>query len=267
MKVLNYPGAKWNIANWIIDHMPKHHSYLEPFFGSGAVLFNKQPSSIETINDLDCDVTNLFECIRDDCERLARLVAMTPYSREEYDKSFQVDSPETDPYKKALVFLTRCWQGHGFRTNGYKVGWKNDVQGREQMYAVYNWYRLPNWVIAIADRLKKTQIENMSAIDLIKRFNYKNVLIYADPPYLLNTRSGKQYKHEMTEEQHIELLETLLQHRGPVIISGYQNDLYDDFLVKWGKNKQSSCAEYGKPRTEVIWMNYDCGYEQLKMWS
>ena len=51
--ITKYPGSKWSIADWIINFFPEHHSYLEPFFGSGAVLFNKPRSHIETINDLD----------------------------------------------------------------------------------------------------------------------------------------------------------------------------------------------------------------------
>lgn len=62
--VLKYPGSKWSIANWIISFFPRHHTYIEPFFGSGAVLFNKVPSAIETVNDLDDEVVNLFNCIK-----------------------------------------------------------------------------------------------------------------------------------------------------------------------------------------------------------
>ena len=51
--IVKYPGSKWSIANWIISFFPKHHSYLEPFFGSGAVLFNKPRSNIETSNNLE----------------------------------------------------------------------------------------------------------------------------------------------------------------------------------------------------------------------
>lgn len=76
--VIKYPGAKWSLAQWIINHFPDHHSYLEPFFGSGAVLFSKQRSNIETVNDLDGDVVNLFEWIRNDPERLAREIYWTP---------------------------------------------------------------------------------------------------------------------------------------------------------------------------------------------
>lgn len=88
--VLKYPGSKWNIASQLLELIPNHHSYVEPFFGSGAVLFNKDPSHIETINDLDSDVTNLFQCIQKDSMRLARTVMTTSYSWEEYDKQFEI---------------------------------------------------------------------------------------------------------------------------------------------------------------------------------
>lgn len=86
--VVKYPGSKWSLAPWIISMFPKHRSYLEPFFGSGAVLFNKPRSGIETVNDLDNNVVNLFECIRENPERLAAMVYMTPYSREVYERAY-----------------------------------------------------------------------------------------------------------------------------------------------------------------------------------
>ena len=178
--------------------IPPHHSYVEPFFGSGAVLFNKPPSDIETINDLDSNVTNLFLCIQEDAARLARLVMTTPYSREMYESAFDFDNFITEvigeePYRKALVFLIKCWQGHGFRTTGGKVGWKNDVQGRERAYALWNWYRLPDWIIEVAERLRMVQIEHRPALEVIQRFNFQNVFMYLDPPYLFGTRTAKQY--------------------------------------------------------------------------
>lgn len=140
-RVLKYPGSKWNLAPKLLTLIPKHHTYLEPFFGSGALFFSKAPSSIETINDMDNNVVNLFSCIRNDPERLARMVMAVPYSRYQYEQSYKAECD--DPYENALQFLIKCWQGYGFRTNGYMVGWKNDVQGRESMYALWNWYRLP----------------------------------------------------------------------------------------------------------------------------
>lgn len=262
--VLKYPGAKWRIADWIISHMPEHHTYLEPFFGSGAVLFSKPASRIEVVNDLDDDVVNLFRLIRDEPEKLARLVEATPYSRAEYDFCF--DNPDSPvPDERARRFLVKCWMGYGFRTNGTKVGWKNDVQGREKAYALSNWVRLPDWLLAATARLKEIQIENRPAVEVIERFKHPNVLIYADPPYVLETRTSKQYKCEMTDEDHIRLLDALKSHPGPVIISGYQSQLYNDLLRGWGIESIANTAEQGQPRTETIWLNHAAQASQIKM--
>ncbi|SHN77469.1 DNA adenine methylase [Desulfitobacterium chlororespirans] len=252
--VVKYPGSKWGIADWIIGHMPDHHTYLEPYLGSGAVLFKKRPSPIETVNDLDCNVVNLFRIIREQPEELARVIAATPFSRFEYDSTFEQPAPE-EPIMQARWFLLQCWQGHGFRVNGYKVGWKNDVQGREKAYELSNWYRLPVWILEAAERLRKVQIENRPAIEVIKRHKYPNVLIYADPPYVLGTRTGKQYKCEMTDNDHREMLQALLDHPGPVILSGYENDVYNTILHGWHKESVNAQAGYRKPVVETIWMN------------
>lgn len=257
--VLKYPGSKWNIAGKLVELIPPHHSYVEAFFGSGAMLFSKAPSKIETINDLDSDVTNLFRCIQNDSERLARMVMTTPFSREEYDNQFEIPEGAVciDAFERAAGFLIKCWQGHGFRTNGYKVGWKNDVQGRESMYALWNWYRLPEWIIDIAERLRKVQIENRPALEVIERFNYENVFMYLDPPYLLGTRTAKQYKHEMSDTEHEELLNLILQSNAKIMISGYESDIYNDYLHNWSKATFQSCAEHHGTRQEVVWMNYE----------
>lgn len=261
--VLKYPGSKWNIVKRLVNLIPDHHSYLEPFAGSLAVLFNKPPSPIETVNDLDSDVTNLFWCIQKDSERLARLVMITPFSREVYENQFsgQDEARYASRFQRAAGFLIRCWQGHGYRTNGYKVGWKNDVQGRERAYSLWNWYRLPEWIIEIAERLRMVQIENRPALEVIERFGYENVFMYIDPPYLLGTRKGKQYRHEMSDGDHEELLQLILKSPAKIMISGYVSEMYNDYLRGWEKMQFSSCAEGGKPRTEMIWMNYRREYQ------
>lgn len=99
--VLKYPGAKWRIAKDIVQLIPEHHSYVEPYFGSGAVFFTKEPSPIELINDLDDNVPNLFRCIKDHPEELARIVATTPYARYEYEKAFEDIKAEENPLQKA----------------------------------------------------------------------------------------------------------------------------------------------------------------------
>lgn len=256
--VIKYPGAKWSLAHWIIGHFPQHHSYLEPFFGSGAVLFNKPRSNIETINDLDGDVVNLFECIRRDPERLGHLVYYTPYSRQEYEKTYSPDLP-ADPFERAAQFLIRCNQGYGFRTNEIRVGWKNDVQGRERAYAARNWAELPNGILQAAERLRGVQIECRPAVEVISRFNASNVLIYCDPPYVLSARSGgkRQYKHEMTDKDHLELLAALKQHSGPVLLSGYPSAMYDAELAGWYRAETTATDQLSRTRQEILWMNFE----------
>jgi DNA adenine methylase len=254
--ILKYPGSKWGLAKWIISFFPEHHSYLEPFFGSGAVLFHKSRSHIETVNDLDGAVVNLFACIRTDPERLARNIYYTPYSRQVYNSAFDAEIP-ADPFQWAAQFYIKLNQGHGFRTSGEKVGWKNDVQGRERAYAAMEWSILPERIMQAAERLRGVQIENMDAVELIGRFNYKNVLIYCDPPYVLKTRHGKQYRCEMDDSQHERLLDALEAHKGPVILSGYDSPLYSRRLRGWKRAEAVSYSQVGSKKKEVLWMNFE----------
>lgn len=255
-QVLKYPGSKWTLSRELVNLIPAHHTYCEPFAGSLALLFTKEPSPIEIVNDLDSDVVNLFRCIQKDAERLGRLIMTTPYSREVYDSQFGGDGP-ADEYERALRFLVMCWQGHGFRTNGYRVGWKNDVQGRERAYALWNWYRLPDWVIEVAERLRMVQIEHRPALEVIQRFNSEKVFMYLDPPYLLETRTGKRYKHEMTDSDHEEMLQVLTKSKAKVMLSGYPSDMYEEYLHGWKRMEFRGTAEHAGLRTEVVWMNYE----------
>lgn len=259
--IMKYPGSKWSIADWIINFFPEHHSYLEPFFGSGAVLFNKPRSNIETVNDLDGNVVNLFEWIKKNPERLAHEIYWTPYARQVYEDAFAM-VPD-DSFGKAVNFYIRLNMGHGFRTNGEKVGWKNDVQGRERAYASQDWVHLPDKIMQAAERLRGVQIENKPAAELIQRFNFSNVLIYCDPPYVLSTRHGKQYRYEMDNKGQNELLDVLLAHKGAVLISGYDNQLYNDKLQGWHREETTCYSQVCSKKREVLWMNFEPGGRQL----
>ena len=261
--ILKYPGSKWSLADWIISYFPQHHSYLEPFFGSGAVLFRKPRSNIETVNDLDNNVVNLFECIKENPQKLASMLYMTPYAREVYERA-HTETPK-DKFESALNFYIRLNMGHGYRTTGERVGWKNDVQGRERAYAATDWCRLPERIMLAAERLRGVQIENMPAIELIKRFNFDKVLIYCDPPYMLETRHGKQYRCEMGDCDHEELLKTLLTHKGTVLISGYDTELYRDMLKGWHRAERTAYSQVCSKKQEILWMNYEPPGKQMKL--
>ena len=248
--ILKYPGSKWRLTEWIISHFPPHETYLEPFFGSGAVFFNKTPSRIETINDIDDNVVNLFKVIRDQPEELAAMIELTPWARNEYYASYEKTG---EPLEDARRFLVRCWQSFGCRTF-CKTGWSSNC-GSNGPNFVDRWTQMPELIIAAAKRFQKTQIENQPAIKLIGRYNKEDVLIYADPPYPLSTRAGKYYAHEMTDEDHIQLLEALDNHTGPVIISGYACPLYDERLRHWDRRTHKALAEGGVAREEVLWLN------------
>lgn len=252
--LLRYPGSKWNLANAIVELLPEHKSYLEPYFGSGAVLFNKPSSPIETVNDLNVDVVNLFSMVRDRPEELAEKLFLIPYSRKIYDDVF-TEQP-ADDLERAVNFVIKSVMSHGFRTIE-KSGWKNDINGREKAYAVRHWNDLPDIIQDMTLRLKQVQIENRPALELIKRFDKEDVCMYIDPPYVLSTRTRKQYSFEMEDSDHVELLDTISNSKAKILISGYDCDLYNSKLKDWHRLEFSATAEKGLKRTEVLWLNYE----------
>lgn len=260
--LLNYPGAKWGMAEEIVSLMPPHRSYLEPYFGSGAVLFNKPPSAIETVNDIDGDIVNFFTVIREQPEELARLIDLTPYARDVFNDAHH--NRGGDPLDRAYRFAIRFKMGYGFKTYT-KTGFKIDIAGRQGSYASRYWAKMPAIVQQLGKRLKEVQIENRPALDLIRRFNFNNVLIYADPPYLLDTRGGKQYRYEMTEQDHLDLLAALLEHKGTVILSGYPSEMYDRELNGWSRIARKSYNQNADQRTEMLWCNFKVG--QISMFD
>lgn len=256
--ILKYPGAKNRLAEWIVSFIPEHKVYLEPFFGSGAVFFNKDTAKIETLNDLDGDVCNLFRTIREHAAELAKALEMTPYSREEYERAYIKKDNDTE-IERARKFLIRCWLGMG-SSNVYKNGFRSSQQSTSPK-TTKHWGEVPERVLVSAERLKHAQIEQLDAIELIKRYDTKDVFIYLDPPYLPGTRKGYLYNHEMTKEKHIELLKTIKKHPGKVLISGYDNQLYNEILNDWKKEQKETQAEQGLKRIETLWYNYDLNYQ------
>ena len=128
--------------------------------------------------------------------------------------------------------------------------------GEIEEYNLSNWYHLPEWIEEIAERLRNIQIEHKPALDLIREFDSPDSFFYLDPPYLLNTRSAKQYQHEMTEEDHIKLLETIVHCSAQIMISGYDTPLYNDYLHTWDTLRIPNQTTSGVIREEIVWMNY-----------
>jgi DNA adenine methylase len=246
--ILRYPGSKWNIADWIVSHMPPHVHYLEPYFGSGAVLFRKPRSKIETINDTNGDVVNLFRILRERPQELSDLVHMTPWAREEYRSSYNSTDDEIEDARR---FLVRCWQAYGTRLNT-SSGWKNEGCGAQRKIVVHVWRALPQRILAVAERLRGVQIENVPAVDVIQRLAGPHVLVYADPPYL---DVAPLYAEKTSVDEHREMLSVLKNFPGPVLLSGYANDLYAEELGEWTEYHKAANADGGRERTETLWLN------------
>ena len=260
MTILQYPGKKNSIATWIINRFPNDYqsmTYLEPFFGSGCIFFRKERSLVETVNDLDNEISNLFLQIRDNCEELMLLLKNTPWSRTEYDLAFETTD---NPIEQARRCIVRFWFTIGANVrinNGMRFEILRNSGGLSNFHV-----NLPEIIALASERLKHNkngivQIENRNVFELIPKYNRENVFMYLDPPYLLETRKNKKvYKHELSAEEHEELLKLISCSKAKIMISGYMNELYSHYLSGWKLEQTTAKDQAGNRKTECIWMNY-----------
>jgi DNA adenine methylase len=251
---IRYPGAKWSLAPQIVAEMVTHYHYVEPYFGSGAVFFTKPVSPHEIINDTNGALVNFFRILRERTDDLIWSLETTPWSRHEYNMS---DSVSGEPLEDARRFVVRVWQAHASDL-AKKTGWKNRGPSQRARGMSIRWQRVPADLLFLAERLQDAEIECRPALELIERFSATDCLIYADPPYLPETRTQKMYAEEMTEEDHLDLLRALRKHKGPAVLSGYANDLYDHELSEWRNvSLRPPKVEKGAGRIERLWIK-DC---------
>jgi len=247
---LRYPGSKWSLAQEIVSLFGDHYHYIEPYFGSGAVFFSKPVSPHELINDMNSLVVNFFRVLRDRTDDFLFVLEATPWSREEYDQSHIQTG---DALEDARRFVTRIWQAHASDL-AKKTGWKNRGSKQPARGMSVRWQRVPSELAEMAARLKDAEIENRPALEVMRRFATKDTLIYADPPYLMETRTQKMYAHEMSADEHLEMLDVLKFHPGPAVLSGYENSIYDKHLHDWKKiTVKPPKVEKQADRMEVLW--------------
>lgn len=267
--IMRYPGSKWAIAQWIVSHFPEGYEkmvYLEPFAGSAAVFFTKNPGAVETINDLDGDIVNLFQVLREQPGALSRVIELTPFSREEYDRAFE---PCVEPLEKARRFMVKTNQAIGAKRDG-KCGWHDHKSEKVGGTACY-WHGIPGALGIAAERLRGSatnlvQIEHMDALRLMERYDKPEVLMYLDPPYVMGTRrSGRLYRHEMDDATHKRMLEIAVNSQAKIILSGYTCELYDNALKGWRKDSVRAAITSGEKAEECIWMNYEPPFQKIRM--
>jgi len=257
-------GGKFSHLDWLLPLLPACHHYCEPFAGSAAVLLNRDPSPVETYNDLDGEVVNFFRVLRDDKDRLIEAIGLTPFSREEFEIACVLD-PEVSPLERARRFFVRARQVRTGLAQTASLGrWANckNTSRAGMSGAVSRWLGSIEELPEIAERLLRVQIENRPAIDVIRLYDAPDTLFYCDPPYVHLTRGDDSaYGYEMTDEEHRELAEVLNSVKGMVAISNYQCDLMDELYPapKWIKHIAPARTIHSTKdvRVEALWTNYD----------
>lgn len=256
---LRYHGGKFRLAPWIIGHLPAHCHYVEVFGGGAGVLLRKPRSRIEVWNDLDSQVFNFFQVLRDGekCSRLCDLISLTAFSRDEFDLSFLQCE---DAVEAARRFVVRTHMGHGTSSmdpsdsNGFR---SCDIRAGKS-YA-REWLGIPDAVRMAAERMRGVTLENLDFRKLIPKFDDVDTLFYVDPPYMASTRDagGKGYVHELSEQDHRQLLWLLKGCKGKVALSGYSCGLYEEALGGWRRAQKVSQANGQRgavSRVECLWL-------------
>lgn len=264
--IVRYHGGKWKLAPWIIGHFPEHRIYTEAFGGGASVLLRKPRAYAEIYNDLDGEIVNLFKVARDNGHELKQKIELTPFSRDEFIEAYE---PSDCPIEQARRTVIRSFMGFGssavtktrkttsrvtFPNTGFRAN-----SNRSGTTPAHDWKSWPDHLPDIIDRLRGVVIENRDAKEVISAHDSEQTLHYIDPPYLPDTRDkGSDYKHEMTENDHIELAKFIHSLKGKVIISGYPSLLYDDLYKVWRVEKKSGAlADRAAFRTECLWMNFE----------
>lgn len=258
-----YYGGKVGLARRIVEMLPPHRVYIEPYLGCGAVLLAKPRSRHEIVNDLDGALVAFWRCLRDRPDELERVCALTPYARAEFDAAVDLDTG-LDELELARRFFVRVTQSFG-KSPGPSTGW-SVTTSRTQSTAASALSKVARFA-ALAERLAGVVIEQYDAPELITRLATADTVVYADPPYLASTRTargGNGYRFEADEAHHRRLAEVLHATPAAVVLSGYPSALYDELYGDWHRVEfpvrihASNATKVARAaRTEVLWTNHE----------
>jgi DNA adenine methylase len=258
-----YYGSKRRLASRIVADLPPHNAWVEAFCGSAALTLAKEPAPIEVINDINGEIVNFFHVLRDDSSEMRRLLSLTPYARQELHEARVKATGLSDVERARRFFIAAMMAINGcFGKDKGGFSFSNSYSRRGMEARVSRWNAMPDHLKTVADRLKFVRIENKDAIKLFREFmDRPATLVYLDPPYLADRNHG--YDHDQkSEEFHEHLLKTATKAKCMVLISGYKNDLYHEYLTKargWQKRttKTTTRGHNGKDseREEIVWFN------------
>jgi DNA adenine methylase len=258
-----YYGGKTTLAPVIADLLPAHAHYVEPFAGSLAVLLAKRPAPIETVNDLDGDLVTFWRVLRDSPADFARVAALTPHARAEFELAKGLDG--TDDLERARRVWVRLTQSRSLSMK--PTGWKHvrNFAARGTSHLDY----LDAYVARLApaaERLRSVALESRDALDVIRDYGSESTAcLYVDPPYLGSTRATN-YRVEMLDDgAHRTFAGLLNDCKASVVLSGYDSPLYADLFGDWHRmNLQGATTLSGDTdRVEVLWSNRPLGEPDL----
>lgn len=264
---LRYFGGKYKLAQWIISHFPKHRIYVEPFGGAASVLLQKPRVYAEVYNDLDSQIVNFFRVLQNPqmATRLEAILRNTPYARNEFELSREYTD---DMVENARRMIIRSFMGFGSDSvleAGKATGFRSNCK-RSGSTGAHDWVNYWDAIKEFTERLQGIVIENRPALELFEIHDSTETLFYLDPPYVWSTRTlarTNQYNHEMSDNDHFDMIEALKNLKGYVVLSGYKNNLYDK--LNWKTFERKAHADGAQDRVEYIWINPACEKAQMQL--
>lgn len=256
-------GGKFSHLDWLLPLLPKTQHYCEPFGGSAAVLLNREPSPVETYNDVDGEVVNFFRVLRTQKDALTEAIGLTPFSREEFELALSEPAAHISDLERARRFFVLARQVRtGLAQTASSGRWAHcRLTSRAGMAgAVSRWLGSVEMLPEIAQRLLRVQIENAPAEEVIRRYDSTETLFYCDPPYLHESRGdSKAYRFEMTDSAHRQLADVLHRVQGKVALSGYDAQLMEELYGGWYRTEAPAKTVHSvkQLRREILWTNYD----------
>lgn len=245
------------MSDWIISHLPEHDCYVEPFVGSAAVLLNKPESRIEVINDVNGDIVQFFQTLRDRPDELKEWVRQTPYSRELYDtyadEYYGGKRRDDDVERAGRFFYLRCTQFSG----------RIDSKAGMSFSAVPEFNparRKANKVDSLeefAERFRNVQIEHGDYADVVDRYDRDRTLFYFDPPYV--AEGDDLYTHgQFDHARFVDLIQSI-EGRVAVSYMDLPPGLSDWFVAERDTPQSMNRGEEDRREvaTERLVMNYD----------
>lgn len=222
------------------------------------MLIRKPRSYAEVYNDLDGEIVNLFRVLRDPAfsEQLIRQLALTPFARDEFVAAYE-DCDE--PVERARRLVVLSFQGFGSNAHAKRSTGFRSNSNRSGTTPAFDWSHYPEALRVTVERLRGVIVENKPAMEVMAQHDGAMTTHYVDPPYVWSTRARsdaqRNYRHELTDSDHVELLAFLRTLKGAVALSGYPHPMYDALLRDWRRIERAAHADGALDRVEVLWLN------------